>query len=182
MNSGNFFRAGNIFYELIKGIIIFIIIIVLIHFFIATIFKVEGVSMEPNFHQDQYVVVDKISYIISKPQRGDVVILKFPGDPEKTKYIKRIIGLPGEKITILNNKIYINDQLLREVYLPIGRPTRPEMSQVLGQDEYFVVGDNRENSNDSRVWGTASKKYLIGKAIFYLYPWQYWGAIAKVYY
>jgi len=182
MQEGGLFRAGSFFIELTKGIIIFLIIVALIHFFIATVFKVEGKSMEPNFHQDQYMLINKLSYIAAKPIRGDVVILKFPGDPEKTKYIKRIIGLPGEKVAIKDGLIYINDKKLREIYIANDIITEPEMELTLASDEYFVVGDNRPNSSDSRIWGPAPKKFLIGKAIFYLFPFKDAGYIPKIYY
>lgn len=176
------FQVGSFFFELTKGIIIFIIVITLVHFFIATIFKVEGASMEPNFYPDQYILVNRISYLVSQPQRGDVVILKFPGDPEHSKYVKRIIGLPGEKITLKDGLVYINDQKMREVYLPSTTLTEPDMTQVLGEKEYFIMGDNRGNSNDSRAWGVAPRKFLIGKAVFFLFPFEYWGLIPKLYY
>ena len=182
MEEGKFFRAGSFFIELTKGIVIFAVIIILVHFFIATIFKVEGKSMEPNFHQDQYILVNKLSYIISQPERGDVVIVKFPGDPDKTKYIKRIIGLPGEKVTIKDGSVYINGEQLLEVYLPSGLQTAPDMEVTLASDEYFIVGDNRPNSSDSRLWGPAPKKFLIGKAIWYLFPFSDWKVIPKVFY
>jgi len=182
MSEGNVFRATNFFLELTKGIIIFIVVMALIHFFVATIFKVEGRSMEPNFRQDQYMLVNELSYIISEPERGDVVILKFPGDPDKTKYIKRIIGLPNEKLSIKNGHVYINDKELKEVYLAPSVYTEPDMELKLAPDEYFVIGDNRSNSSDSRIWGPAPKKFLIGKAIFYLFPPDSWGYIPKVYY
>lgn len=182
MEEGKFYRTSSFFFELSKGILIFLVIVMLVHFFIATVFKVEGKSMEPNFSQDQYMLVNKLSYIISSPERGDVVILKFPGDPDKMKYIKRIIGLPGEKVTIKNGKVFINDEQLFEVYISQEIKTIPNMETQLGTDEYFVVGDNRPNSSDSRVWGSAPKKFLIGKAIFYLFPPSDWGYISKVFY
>ena len=182
MISGGIFKTSNIVFELVKGIVVFIILLVLIHFFVATIFKVEGASMEPNFHQDQYVLVDRIDYLTSNPERGDVVILRFPGDPDRTKYIKRIIGLPGEKVTIKDGGVYINDKELREIYISKNIPTEPDMQTILPENEYFVVGDNRPNSSDSRIWGTAAKKFLIGKAVLYVFPTSDWDLISKVYY
>lgn len=182
MKEGKVYKASSFFFELSKGIIIFIIVVTLIHFFIATVFKVEGASMQPNFKQDEYMLINELSYLTSNPQRGDVVVLRFPGDPDKTKYIKRIIGLPNEKVTIKDTKVYINDKELTEVYLAPGTPTLPSMETILGPDEYFVMGDNRQNSSDSRIWGPAPKKFLIGKAIFYLFPLSVWGYIPKVYY
>ncbi len=157
-------------FELAKGIFIFLAIIVLIHFFIATIFVVEGPSMEPNFHNKQYIIVEKISYLVSEPVRGDVVVIKFPGDPENQKYIKRIIGLPGDALEIKNGKVYINEQLLQEFYIPQNVETTPNQKIILKKDEYFIMGDNRPNSNDSRAWGVCPKKNIIGRAWMIIIP------------
>lgn len=182
MQEGKIFRLSNLFFELTKGIIVFLIVLALLHFFVATIFKVEGISMEPNFHKDQYLLVNKISYITSNPERGDVIVLNFPGDPAKTKYIKRLIGLPGDKVTIKEEGVFVNDIKLNEYYLPEKTITTPYMEVNLKQDEYFAVGDNRLNSSDSRTWGIVPKKYIIGKATFFLFPFSAWGYIPKVFY
>lgn len=169
-------------FELAKGIFIFLAILVLIHFFIATVFVVDGISMEPNFHDGEYVLVDKISYTVGEPHRGDAVILKFPGDPEHKKYIKRIIGLPNEKLQIDNNRIYINDQPINEFYIDETVQTLPNTTIELGKNEYYVVGDNRENSNDSRVWGACPKKDIIGKATIILLPPKNFSTIPQIQY
>lgn len=166
----NLFKTSNWAFELTKGIVIIAIILTLVNFFVVTVFVVEGQSMEPNFYNGDSVLTNRISYLLSTPQRGDVVILKFPGDPEHKKYIKRIIGLPGEKIAIKDGTVYINDQKLTESYLPAGTQTKPNMEKTLGANEYFVIGDNRGNSSDSRIWGPVEKSDLIGKAFFTFWP------------
>lgn len=150
-------------YELIKIVLIFVVLVLIVHFSIATIFKISGSSMEPNFFDGEFVLVDKLSYILNEPQRGDVVILSFPADPQNRKFIKRIIGLPGENVAILNGQIQINNKPLNEFYLPRGVVTEPTLTRTLRQDEYFIAGDNRPNSNDSRFFGPVPRLYLIGK-------------------
>lgn len=182
MEGSKFSYGVGCLFELGKGLIVLFILVVLTHFFIATIFIVDGISMEPNFHTGQAVVVNELSYLIKNPQRGDAVILRFPGDPDHKKYIKRIIGLPGEKVEIKDNAIYINNKKLYESYIPSNYLTEPNQFKnptTLGLDEYYIVGDNRENSNDSRVWGPAQKRFLIGSASFILWPFSSFGLIEK---
>jgi signal peptidase I len=158
------------FYELTKWMIVFLVLLSWIHFFVVTIFIVDGISMEPNFHNGQYIMVDRFHYLFGTPQRGDVVVLKFPGDPDHKKYIKRIIGIPGDHLTIKNGLVYVNNRLLKENYIPASFKTLPNVNRLLSTNEYFLMGDNRPNSSDSRIWGIAEKRYLIGKAWIVLYP------------
>ena len=144
----------------------------MIHFYIATVFIVDGISMEPTFHTNEVVVANRWQYLFGTPGRYDAVTIKFPGDPEHKKYIKRIIGLPGDKIDIKSSQVYVNNKLVEEPYLSPGTITEPDMSRVLQKDEYFLMGDNRENSNDSRIWGMANKRHLIGKAAFVIWPFD----------
>jgi signal peptidase I len=161
-------------FDFSKVVVILVILILFLHFFIATIFVVSGQSMEPNFHDGQYLLINQLSR--SNLQRGDVVGLKYPGQPSE-KYIKRIIGLPGEKIKIKNNQIIIYDKnhpigfvLPEKTYISSETMTEGDKTWQLGQDEYFVIGDNRENSSDSRTWGALSSRYIVGRAIFILWP------------
>jgi signal peptidase I len=103
--------------------------------------------------------------------------LRFPGDPDHARYIKRLVGLPGEKVTIKDDKIYVNDRLLDEAYIPLNLPTEPDLETTLKMDQYFLVGDNRPVSSDSRIWGSASKEDFIGKAFFIIFPFSRFQAV-----
>lgn len=167
-----FIYGASCAYELTKWIIVLIIVVILIHFFMATIAIVDGVSMEPNFHTGEYLVVDRFDYNFGSPARGDAVVLKFPGDPDHKKYIKRIIGLPGDWVKIEGGQVYLNGKLLNEPYIPsnIATTSDQNIDTIVQPNEYFIMGDNRPNSNDSRIWGTAGRRFLIGKAVFQIYP------------
>lgn len=158
-----FYATGCVF-ELARGVIIFAVVLALLNAFVGTINIVNGPSMQPNFQNKQLLLVDKLSYLVRQPRRGEVVILKFPGDPEKTRYIKRIIGLPGETLTIKDNKVYINGKHLVETYIPKDFLIEPNMEIKLRAGDYFVMGDNRENSNDSRFFKAVERRFLIGLA------------------
>ena len=176
-----YFRILSWAYELGKIAFSLLVLGLLLHYFVITIFALEGASMEPTLKDKEYVLVNRSAYLKTIPKRGDIVLLKFPGR-EQEKYIKRVIGLPGETIKIKDGAVYINNQLLREPYLSFYTLTRPEMEKTLGEDEFFVMGDNRDNSNDSRIWGSCPKKNLIGKAIFIVYPLSEWSPLLPVNY
>lgn len=166
------YGAGCAF-ELTKNLIIIVIIATLVNYFVATIAIVDGPSMEPNFHTKEGLLINRWTYNFGKPARGDAVVLKFPGDPEHKKYIKRIIGLPGERVQVQNGSVYINGTLLEESYIPSTTKTDSPyryIDEVIKPDEYFIMGDNRPNSNDSRIWGTAGRRFLIGKSWVKLWP------------
>ena len=164
-----FYSAGCI-YELTKWLIVGVITLFLVHFFIATLIIVDGLSMEPNFHTNEIIAVNRWQYLFGTPERGDASVIKFPGDPEHKKYIKRIIGIPGDTVAIANGAVYINGKKLSEPYLAAGTVTSPNLNRVLKTNEYFLMGDNRANSSDSRVWGVADKRFLIGKAWLAVWP------------
>jgi signal peptidase I len=140
--------------------------------YVAQPFVVSGASMSPTFETGQYLIVDQFSYNFSEPERGDVIIFRFPKDPSKF-FIKRIIALPSENIIINGEEIKIitrdgEEIILDEPYIKLTKDSYTET--MLGHDEYFVMGDNREASLDSRIWGTLEEKYIIGKALFRLLP------------
>ena len=131
--------------------------------------------MEPNMHNNQYLIVDKLGYRLSNPKRGDVIVFEAP-DMAGADYIKRIIGLPGETIKITSDTIYIDGKKLEEDYLPdsfntyVGNDESMTLEVKLEPDTYFVMGDNREHSHDSREIGSINKSKIVGRAWMILYP------------
>lgn len=166
--------------ETIKIVILAVIIVFPIRYFVFQPFFVQGISMEPSFFNGDYLIVDEITYRFRDPQRGEVIIFKYPQSPTQ-RYVKRIIGLPGETIIIENGQISIIDKnkkfILDELgYLPDSY-TGGEIKASLSGDEYFVLGDNRAFSSDSRRWGALSREFIIGKV--YLRAWPF-TALAKI--
>lgn len=160
--------------EIIRFSLIAILIVFPIRLFIAQPFIVSGASMEPNFHSGEYLIVDQVTYYMNQPMRGEVVVFKYPRDPSKY-FIKRVIGLPGDTITIdkgvvtISNKENPDGFTLEEPYAePL--PLSPKFTESLGEREYFVMGDNRDESSDSRSWGALQEERIIGRALVRLFP------------
>jgi signal peptidase I len=166
-------EALKSWFSLAKSFDIVLVIGLLFRALIIQPFIVDGVSMENSFHDKEALLVDKISYRFNEPNRGDVVVFQAPKSPQYD-YIKRVIGLPGETVTITSGKVYINDKLLNETYLKPGTKTYigsgTTLHVTLGTNDYFVMGDNRENSSDSREWGPVALKKIIGRAWIIVYP------------
>lgn len=176
MRPSLFYPVGCLF-RLGWTTLIIIAFLALLKHFVFDILPISGASMVPNFQNKDIVVFNKISYVTANPRRGDNAVLRFPGDPIRERYIKRIIGLPGEKVSIQGGKVYINDELLKETYLPNDLPTTPDITIQLNQNEYYLIGDNRPISSDSRIWGPASREDFIGKAFFILLPLRRFHAV-----
>lgn len=138
---------------------------------------VEGASMQPNFYTGQLVIVNRFAYYFSKPQRGDVIVLHDPQDPAQD-FIKRVVGLPGEVVTIKEGRVYVNDSLLDEPYIPRFCTTGCDGQWVLDGQQYFVLGDNRPNSHDSHSFGPIDSKLIVGKAWIRYWPPSDIGVIA----
>ena len=157
---------SEFFWEMVRVAVISLVIILPVRYFLIQPFYVKGASMEPNFHDHEYLIIDEIGYRFNNPQRGDIVVFKYPKD-EKQFFIKRIIGLPGEAVKIQDNGVYINGTRLNESYLPAGTdtvlPLRGYGDLTLGPDEYFVLGDNRTESMDSRMFGPVKRDLIIGR-------------------
>ncbi|PSO44779.1 MAG: signal peptidase I [Parcubacteria group bacterium SW_4_49_11] len=168
----------------IRFVLILAIVFWLIRSFVMQPFIVRGSSMEHTFSNGDYVIIEKLSYRMGEPQRGDIVIFNAgftsSAPDDQSFFIKRVVGLPGETVRVQNNKVIIrnsshpNGRILREPYLDEGVRTKPrEYNRVtLASDEYFVMGDNRPNSSDSRVWGALNEKKIVGKPLVRAYPFD----------
>ncbi len=167
------FSASSAFFEVSKWVVVFAIIVIAIGFLVGLPLAVSGESMTPNFQSHEIVVVDRLTNILNQPiNRGDVVAARFPADPDHTKLIKRVLGLPGESVRAQDGRIFINNIELHETYDPIIAPAPyTEISELkLKSDEYFLVGDNRPGSSDSRLWGPVVRQDIIGRVRFVLLP------------
>lgn len=172
---------GLFVWDLVKIFVLAMVIILPVRTFLAEPFMVSGSSMVPNFHDRDYLIVDRLSYRLHEPQRGDVIVLRFPKDTSQY-FIKRIIGLPGETVTCEQGKVEIqapgSDQpvVLTEDYIPSRVSTQNcKPKQVLGSNEYFVLGDNRVASSDSRVWGVLPKDDIVGRVWLRVFPFSDFG-------
>lgn len=131
-------------------------------------YRVEGHSMEPTLHEGEYLIINKLSYYLDEPRRGDIVVLHYPRNPEK-EYIKRIIGLPGDRVEVGATEVRVNGTVLEEPY--INGPVNGRTGEwVVPEDHFFLLGDNRANSSDSRDWSFLPREELVGKAMVI-----YWG-------
>ena len=174
-------------WDLVKILIISLIIILPIRYFLAQPFIVSGSSMEPTFHSGEYLIIDELSYHLHTPSRGDVIVFKYPKDTSQY-YIKRVIGLPGEEVRVADGHVtIINSQypqglVLNEPYLISNNITFINTDITLGSDEYFVLGDNRPNSSDSRFWGPVPTQDIVGKVAIRAFPFQSFTNFESIHY
>lgn len=162
-------------FEAAKIIILALVIVLPIRYYLFQPFVVKGDSMIPNFQTGNYLIVDEISYRFKAPERGDVVVLKYPLQTTE-RFIKRIIGLPGETIQVQDGKVVVTEnngsvvELIEKSYLPNLKATNGNIKITLKDNEYFVLGDNRNESYDSRSWGVLPKDDIVGRAFLRLFP------------
>lgn len=162
-------------FDLVQTLVIAGAIFVVIYAFLFRPYQVNGLSMFPNFDDGEYVLTNLIDLRIGKLERGDIVVFNSPVDPEKD-YIKRIIGIPNDTISLDDGQIYINGKKIDQSFLPSDVYTNPgsflreDQSVVTPANQYFVMGDNRENSSDSREWGFVDKGEIIGKSFLVYWP------------
>jgi signal peptidase I len=166
-------KRENFFTELLTFALIAIVIVIPIRLFVAKPFIVSGASMEPTFDTGQYLIIDELSYHIGEPARGEVVIFRYPRDPSQY-FIKRIIALPRETLHIHSGKVSVTrvDGTTLELDEPyiINKGNGGDMDVSLGNDQYFVMGDNRPESSDSRIWGPLPRQNMVGRAFLRLLP------------
>ncbi len=139
--------------------------------------RVEGSSMEPSFHDGEFVIVSRLDYRFGSPDYGDVVVFHYPGNPEE-EYIKRVVGLSGDNVRIADGTVYVNGQVLEEPYIQADPVYSGEWD--VSEDHIFVLGDNRNNSSDSHSWGPLPMENVIGRAVFVYWPLSDWGVIKSI--
>lgn len=178
-------RLSAFFLDIIQVIVFAVAIFLFVYLLILQPHKIKGDSMQPNFPDAEYLLTDKVTYRLEEPKRGDVIVFKAPtgnGD----EFIKRIIGLPGETVSIMNGEIYIDGEVLEEPYLSDNIYTSSasflsEGKEVfIPKESYLVFGDNRPRSSDSRVFGFITKEDITGRAWLVYWPFQNAGVIQKV--
>lgn len=162
-------------WEWVQVIAIALIISLPIRFLIAEPFVVNGASMDPTFATGQFLIVDRLSYRFEEPKRGDVIVFRYPNNPS-TYYIKRIIGLPGETVFIKDGSVSVSatanatSTIITEPYIRDDHKSFDDLKATLSDSQYFVMGDNRRESSDSRAWGPLAKDMIIGRPAVRLYP------------
>ncbi|MBY0473134.1 signal peptidase I [Patescibacteria group bacterium] len=168
-------KRENFFTELLKFGILALVIVVPIRLFVAQPFIVSGVSMVPTFEDAQYLIIDELTYHFEKPHRGDVIVFRYPKDPTQF-FIKRIIGLPGDQVHISSAGISVTKEdgtvlQLDESYV-VNQGNGSEQTYTVAENSYFVLGDNRPESSDSRAWGFVPRANVVGRVFVRLLPVQ----------
>jgi len=181
-----FNRLGTFFLDILEVIVFAVGIFFFVYLLIMRPHKIKGQSMQPNFPDSEYLLTEKVTYYLNNPARGDVVVLTPPPSVSTTdEFIKRVIGLPGERVMVKNGHVFINDKQIHESYLASTVYTNPGDFLAEGQEyivpdgEYFVMGDNRPNSSDSRYWGPITKSEMTGRAWIVYWPIDRTGVVQK---
>ncbi|WP_246039127.1 signal peptidase I [Dictyobacter alpinus] len=167
----DFEKRYRLFREIIETLVLTVLMFLVIRLAVQN-FNIDGMSMEPSLHNQELVIVDKWSYFFHAPARGDVIVFVAPPNPTQD-YIKRIVGLPGDVVTIQDTKVTVNNQQLTETYVDPqrqGNPYAPINRMIIPQGAYFVLGDNRNGSSDSRDWGCVPQPNVIGRAALVYWP------------
>jgi signal peptidase I len=168
-------RSGTLRFilDIVETLILSVVLFAVINAVSARI-RVDGASMQPTLETGEFVIVNKLAYMLGNPQVGDVIVFHFPRDPEQ-EYIKRVIGLPGDKVAVMDGQVSVNGQPLDEDY--IAAPPAYESTWTVPPESLFVLGDNRNNSSDSHNWGPVPLDYVVGKAVFVYWPPTRWGML-----
>lgn len=177
LNDPEYLGAGAMLREIVVTLLLSLVMFLAINFISARV-RVISVSMQPTLYQGDFVLVERLSKHLGQfPNRGDVVIFEYPLNPSQEPYIKRVIGLPGDKVVVQNGKVTVNGRTLEEDY--ISAPPAYNGEWVVPEDSLFVLGDNRNQSSDSHVWGMVPYENLIGRALLVYYPPQHWEMLSR---
>ena len=163
----------------LRDLLFSVVLAIIVILFLYQPVKVEGTSMMPTLDDQERIFINKFVYRFhfEKIDRGDTVVFSFPGDPSKS-YIKCVIGMPGDRVEVRDGDVIVNDHTLVEDYVPQEYRDQSEMrATTVGPDEYFVLGDHRSSSNDSRTWGMVPRRYIYGKAVFIYWPLEKMGLL-----
>jgi len=180
-------KLGSFFLDVVEVVVFAIAIFLFVYLLVLQPHKIKGNSMQPNYPDGEFLLADKITYRLREPKRGDVIVFQAPLSPEE-EYIKRIIALPGETIKVSQGRVYINNKLLKEPYLSETLVTTPGGFAKEGQEIkvpvnfYFVLGDNRPESSDSRAWGFVPFKSINGRAWVIYWPPERTGVVKDINY
>jgi len=176
-------KLGSFLVEILQVVVFAISIFLFIYLLVMQPHKIKGSSMEPNFHDGEYLLTDKVSYRFGDPQRGEVIVFKAPPD-FKDEFIKRIIGIPGDQVMVKGGHVYLNDEELVESYLPdyfitqAGKIVAEGAAFIVPEGTYLVFGDNRNHSYDSRNFGSIDRDKIVGRAWFVYWPPSQMGVIS----
>ena len=177
-------RLGTFFLDFLEVIVFAVAIFLFFYLLILQPHKIKGDSMQPNYPNGEYLLTEKVTYYLRNPERGDIVVFTPPVSTTD-EFIKRVIGLPGEKVMVKGGHVYVNDQLLTETYLKDSVVTSEGTFLTEGVDytvpdgKYIVFGDNRPNSSDSRYWGPITKSAMSGRAWVIYWPLNLGGVVPK---
>lgn len=170
-------KFGRTFREIAETLVLIGVLYALVNLASGR-FVVDGASMQPNFWGGQFLIVSRVHYLLQEPQRGDIIVFEYPQNPQED-YIKRVIGVPGDTVEIRDTQVFVNGEQLVEPY--INEPCQSSRCRnnmwELGADEFFMMGDNRNHSTDSREFGPVARHFIVGKALLRYWPPQDWGII-----
>ncbi len=183
-----FSSIGSFFLDIVETVVITASILLVFYLLILQPHQVNGQSMVPTFESGEFLITDKVSYKIGDPKRGDIIVFHAPEAANCPKgtgcdFIKRILAEPGDSVRLSNSTFFVNGQKLAEPYIPAEFETKPgdftrgSRTATMGPREYFVVGDNRPYSSDSRQWGPIQRSDIVGKALFRYWPFDKMGII-----
>lgn len=176
LNDSENLNPSSMLREVVVTLLLSLVMFLVINFVSARV-RVISVSMQPTLYEGDFVLVERVTKHLGRlPNRGDVVIFEYPLNPAQEPYIKRVIGLPGDTVAVQNGKVTVNGRMLEEDY--ISAPPAYNGEWVVPEDSLFVLGDNRNQSSDSHVWGMVPYENLIGRALVVYYPVQHWEVLS----